>query len=522
MSESRTIAQDRVLVDDVHESPVDRDLLRLRRTILLVALAFALLVVVWFAWRFLRDRPVAYALPEEHFKYGSIGSEPGGTLMETIGGVLPPRDVFKALPDICPDRLPGGYASLGLIFEKGRDLLIGVSQRKRLGFDQVGLNCAGCHTGTYRASPTAPPQTVLGMPAHSLDLQGFFKFVTACTLDPRFTADNVIGRIQAAGGKLGWLDRFLYRKQLIPRIRESTLQLQGRVGPLLVDTATQWGLGRVDTFNPYKALQFNWRLDALPPSELIGASDYPSLWNQKPREGMQLHWDGNNDSVDERNLSASLGAGVSPVTIDHPALQRVKDWIWTLPPPAYPFAVDDKLASRGEALYRNHCVACHADQRFGHGGFLDKDSKVGQVQPIADIATDPYRLNSYTLAFASNQYTLYPGSRYRFNHFRKTNGYANQPLDGVWARAPYLHNGSVPTLLDLLERPESRPKVFYRGYDVYDPEKVGFRSDVAQEKGRKFFKYDTAVPGNHNTGHFYGIDLSIDDKKAIVEYMKKL
>ena len=105
-----------------------------------------------------------------------------------------------------------------------------------------------------------------------------------------------------------------------------------------------WGRGRVDTFNPYKAIQFNWTLDQLPHDELIGASDFPSLWNQQPREGMHLHWDGNNTSVDERNLSASLGAGVTPVTVDHASLQRIHDWIWTLPPPRYPFPIDQAAA----------------------------------------------------------------------------------------------------------------------------------------------------------------------------------
>ena len=80
-------------------------------------------------------------------------------------------------------------------------------------------------------------------------------------------------------------------------------------------------------------MQFNWPLRKLPQSELIGASDYPSLWNQAPREGLQLHWDGDNDSVDERNLSAALGAGVTPVTVDHASIKRIRDWIWTLPPP---------------------------------------------------------------------------------------------------------------------------------------------------------------------------------------------
>jgi len=147
-------------------------------------------------------------------------------------------------------------------------------------------------------------------------------------------------------------------------------------------------------------------------------------------------------------------------------------------------------------------------------------SRVGQIETLATIGTDPYRLNSYTPAFASNQYSLYPDSPYRFSHFRKTNGYANHPLDGIWLRAPYLHNGSVPSIRDLLEAPEFRPKVFYRGYDVYDQAKLGFVSDVAAADGQVFSRYDTAVPGNANSGHVYGTTLSADDKRAIVEYLK--
>ena len=122
--------------------------------------------------------------------------------------------------------------------------------------------------------------------------------------------------------------------------------------------------------------------------------------------------------------------------------------------------------------------------------------------------------------FAANQYALYPESEYRFTHFRKTHGYANHPLDGIWARAPYLHNGSVPTLLDLLNTSAERPKVFYRGYDVFDRERVGFVSTVQEEHGRRFFEYDTSLPGNSNAGHEYGTMLPLEDKRAIVEYMK--
>ena len=79
------------------------------------------------------------------------------------------------------------------------------------------------------------------------------------------------------------------------------------------------------------------------------------------------------------------------------------------------------------------------------------------------------------------------------------------PLDGIWLRGPYLHNGSVPTLRELLEPPGSRRPTFYRGYDVLDPVRVGFVSDVPEEKGRKFAFYDTQELTKSNRGHLYGV-----------------
>jgi mono/diheme cytochrome c family protein len=491
-----------------------------RRVVRLVVAALVAVVAaaaVWAVWMMRTDRPAVHDDVAEHFKYGSIGSEPGVSLLRPVGGVLPPYAVFRALPSICPDRLPGGYASLGFVFEPGRDLPIGVSRRRRLGVDHVGLNCAVCHTGTVRDTPTSAPRIVLGMPAHQLDLQSFVEFVLQCTLDNRLTADAVRGRLPESGGPSAF-ERLLLRFGLVDRLKLQTLDLYNRIAPLLQPDVPRWGRGRVDTFNPYKAIQFNWPIDALPASERIGASDFPSLWNQQPREGMQLHWDGDNDSVDERNLSAGLGAGITPVTVDHAGLKRVRDWTWTLPPPRYPYAVDQALAARGAGVYRQACLECHGDHRFRDG--VRGGARVGQVVAAAEIGTDRHRLDSYTAAFAANQYSLFPDSPYRFRRFRKTNGYANHPLDGIWARAPYLHNGSVPTLRDLLEPPERRPAVFYRGYDVYDQGRVGFVASVPEERGRRFFRYDTAVAGNSNAGHLYGTTLPDEDKRAIVEYMK--
>jgi hypothetical protein len=113
------------------------------------------------------------------------------------------------------------------------------------------------------------------------------------------------------------------------------------------------------------------------------------------------------------------------------------------------------------------------------------------------------------------------GYPWDFKELRKTNGYVSVSLDGLWLRAPYLHNGSVPSLQDLLEKPENRPKSFYRGFDVYDQKKVGFVSEGAEAE-RVGFKYDTSVSGNSNQGHLYGTDLSGEDKTALIEYLKSL
>src|SRR5439155_23830268 len=98
-------------------------------------------------------------------------------------------------------------------------------------------------------------------------------------------------------------------------------------------------------------------------------------------------------------------------------------------------------------------------------------------------------------------------------------GYASVPLDAIWIRGPYLHNGSVPTLRDLLEPVENRPKVFYRGYNVFDARNVGFISS-GPEAERVGFRYDVSVTGNRNAGHLRGTHLSSGEKQALMEYMK--
>jgi len=103
----------------------------------------------------------------------------------------------------------------------------------------------------------------------------------------------------------------------------------------------------------------------------------------------------------------------------------------------------------------------------------------------------------------------------------KQEGYQGMPLDGLWMRAPYLHNGSVPTLRDLLEPEDKRPKTFYRGNDIFDPINVGFQTNQPAVKHLGWL-HDTRERGNGNQGHNYGTDLAPADKNALVEYLKTL
>ncbi|MEO8383145.1 MAG: di-heme-cytochrome C peroxidase [Acidobacteriota bacterium] len=96
--------------------------------------------------------------------------------------------------------------------------------------------------------------------------------------------------------------------------------------------------------------------------------------------------------------------------------------------------------------------------------------------------------------------------------------YKARPLDGIWATGPYLHNGSVPSLWDLLQPPASRPRTFYVGSREFDPVNVGMKP--AQTPGA--FLLDTAIVGNGNGGHVWGTTLSDEDRWAVIEYLKSL
>ncbi|NWA05370.1 hypothetical protein [Pseudomonas gingeri] len=438
-----------------------------------------------------------FASDEDHFKYAAIGLGIEARI---------PYYLFAVLPQMCPEKMPkagGGWDSFGFLYENGRDLPIGMAKRQ-IGYPTVEPNCALCHTGSYRASAGDVARPIATAPANTLQLQAFQWFAYDCASDPKFTTDAVM---TAINGKfqLGFFERLYNRYLIIPMAKTALLKQKQAYAWQKLRPAQ--GPGRTDTFNPTKMVVFGF-----PDDSTIGTVDLPQIWNQKPRESLYLHWDGNNNDIHERNYAAAMAVGATPQSVLPASFNRVTNWLLGTKPPAWPFALDQARVAQGKPLWDNNCAGCH---EFGK-------ADTGQVTTQIDqLGTDPHRLDSFTVGLVQ-AFHGFKKPPFDFNAYRKTQSYSNTPTDGVWMRAPYLHNGSVPSLWDLLQAPDKRPVTFSTGSDVYDPVKVGFVTSGAQVQAPSYFKYDTRLEGNHNSGHLYGTELTDAEKWALIEFMKTL
>ena len=480
---------------------------RFRRFAVVVALAAVVLLPIgWWAYdrAFGRDVPT-YATDEEHFKYGSIGND---------GAEGVPYAIWLVLPEVFPEYLPGpgGYSSLGFVWEKGRgptEPPIGFS-RVRVGVERMAINCAICHVVSARIHEASQPRFYLAGAANTVDIQGYQRFLSRSAQDPRFNPDVLL---PAMGSRLelSWLDRLIYRLAIIP-ITRSRLREQGEAFAW-TGSRPAWGPGRIDPFNPVK---FN--MLGLPDDSTIGNSDMQAIWNLNARETIRehapLHWDGLNTSIREVVISSALGDGAVAEEWDWDRILRVERYLRTLPPPPSPHRPDPAAVSRGKALFDRNCASCHAP-----GG-----ARTLTLIPAEEIGTDPHRLAMWTDEARDAYLNYRRGYDWNFRSFQNIEGYNAEPLWGLWLNGPYLHNGSIATLADLLRPPADRPKAFVRGTDLLDPVHGGFAAPVCDpqmpERGR--FCYDTTLPGNGNGGHLYGTDLPGDEKADLLAYLLTL
>lgn len=450
--------------------------------------------------------PPQFVSAEEHFLYGSLGNEDDA-------GV--PYWIWLVLPRIFPEYLPaaGGYASLGVAARDGHEMPIGLS-KVRIGVQRVGTNCALCHTATVRQRPTDPPRVYPGAPGHTTGAQEYRRFLQRAAADPRFSAGTILDEV-ARNVKLSLADQLLYRFVLIPETRR---MLRRQAADDAAAGTPAWGRGRADLAGGLRRLVAPEDRVATP-----GAADMMPLWHLGRRHAEGYLWDRSAASLRELVQAKALVAGAPPAWLDRehsvrdrPAANqpssvgRVVEYLTDLAPPKYPFAVDAALAASGATVYAANCASCHDTA----------GARAHMPIPPDEIGTDRSRLDAWDVRSAAALNALGEGHGWVFAGFRAPlPGYVAPPLDGVWLTAPYLHNGSVPALADLLEPAAARPRLFWRGYDVYDQARVGFVSDGADAQ-RRGTPFDTARPGNGNGGHAYGTTLAAADKRALLEYLK--
>jgi len=266
-------------------------------------------------------------------------------------------------------------------------------------------------------------------------------------------------------------------------------------------------------------MNFRWSDSALMsiPKELI-PTDTPPWWLLKKKNAMFYNGFGRGDFG--RFLMASNLLTVKDTSESRSVDEHMPDvlaYIYSLQPPKYPKAIDQTLAVKGKILFEKNCSDCHGT--YGANGTYPN-----LLIPESIIKTDSllYKSNysnpQFVNWFNKSWFTTgdHPAQLVPFN------GYIAPPLDGIWITAPYLHNGSVPTLEALLNS-KLRPQYWSRDFDnpQYDYETAGWKFKV-EEQPLNTSTYNTRLPGYGNYGHYFGDDLNDEERKAVIEYLKTL
>jgi mono/diheme cytochrome c family protein len=251
--------------------------------------------------------------------------------------------------------------------------------------------------------------------------------------------------------------------------------------------------------------------------------DVPAWWLLKKKKTM--YFTGTSDARSVRSIMQFMLTPDNSRAVfekEEATFADIQAYILGLQAPKYPLPIDGDLARRGEALFNENCAKCH-------GAYGDKWTYPNKIIPMDVIRTDATRFHGLSSKLGEHYNRTWFGEKYPA---MEAKGYQAPPLDGVWATAPYFHNGSVPTVLDVLNS-KGRPKVFTRSYDTgkedYDAVKVGWKVDVLHEgangKQTSFERrkiYDTTQPGRGNGGHTFGDHLSDAERRTVVEYLKTL
>lgn len=463
-----------------------------------------------------------------------------------------------------PDRLPLGFAK-------------GDSDLKYLGITTkswIGPTCAACHTSVLRyKKPRDTAETTLLVDGGQSNIDyGAFRAAMGAAIarvneDPA-AFDRFAKKALAKEGNTTQT-----RAKLRAEFKRYAAQM---VKEHYSDAAVHpWGPGRIDAFG----VIFN-RISVLslgvPENRMVTDApvSIPFLWNLHRLSHTQWHGETVNTRAADHlgrnagevlgsygSLTVDPGKPVYSTSVDSPNLVMMEKWVGELTAPKWPEAILGEIeraaAARGQTLYQKNCVSCHTIL----SGDKNEIAKITPI-PLLEVGTDPtMTVNFHTrmvqtgvlqgqplgkrdgpkfgararmmdvMNYLATRWDVnakagvtidpytplpqdLPAYRDNINHW----GYEAKPLHGIWATAPFLHNGSVPSLYQLLLPARQRRKTFNVGTFSFDPVNVGYRTE-ARFGGTLL---DTSLPGNRNSGHEYGTSLTDVERKDLIEYIKTL
>jgi hypothetical protein len=346
---------------------------------------------------------------------------------------------------------------------------------------QMGMwtqNCMLCHGG--RVPITG--ESKIGMPNTELDMQTLYDDATNLT--------RMKGPIQLTfGASRGRTNAFIFSLELLRRRNED---MSPRKEPAPMGDYADFDL------------------------------DAPPWWYLKKKAALYA----------DAGVKGDFTRAIMQFTMGEPSGEKIRSWesdfkdilayLKSIEAPKYPLPIDRKLATEGARVFTKTCSVCH-------GSYGAEGKYPNKVIPIEVVGTDPLRLTKLTKEFRDYYKQSWFGKGGESGYEYPT-GYVAPPLDGVWASAPYFHNGSVPTVYGVLTA-EARPKYFRRvgGAKEYDAKNLGLKveshnapapKDASGEARRRII--DTTLPGLSNQGHPFGFRLSEKEKRQVIEYLKTL
>jgi mono/diheme cytochrome c family protein len=443
----------------------------------------------------------------------------------------------------------------------------------------VGFTCAACHEGqlNYKGKHVR----IEGGVGNTFDLMGYVYALddaVQATLNDAAKFDRFAARLGAANADA--------KSNLHARFEREAATVHEYHTRNLV-TPVAWGPGRLDAI----ALIVNRMTTTQPDipqnwSTPLAPTKPPFLWNAP--QGWWTQWRGVQQDPIQRNLTETMGVfmpmdlrsktpaeGLFQTNAEVNSLQQVENALGRLAPQKWPEDVfgpiDRAKAQQGKALFMAACAGCHNawpytwtepnkyGKRFVLVGLVAQSyvgTDPGQFRDLrpfaitgqlADYLPPPlrgkdiiptgalyYGLQDKIVEAALAQLKLTDAEAAELHGYREfpippapISVYKAAPRDGVWATPPFLHNGSVPNLYEMLIPAQDRTKQFYVGRE-FDPVKVGL--DTSASSGA--FLLDTALPGNSNAGHSFedaprgngviGPLLTDAQRWALVEYLKSI